>query len=108
MVRYARLCTSLCGFRGGDRMNDVTEVAIVAAMEREVGPLIRNWSMILSQSSRVYERGHVVLVIGGIGERFVAEAAEKLLVFRQPDVILSVGFAGALQESLSVGTVIVP
>ena len=89
-------------------MNDVTEVAIVAAMEREVGPLIRGWNMILSHYGRVFEKGHVVLVIGGIGERFAADAAEKILMFRAPEVILSVGFAGALEQSLSVGTVVVP
>jgi len=89
-------------------MNDVTEVAIVTAMNREVGSLIRGWNMILSHFGRVFEKGHVVLVTSGIGERFAADAAEKILTFRAPEVILSVGFAGALEQSLSVGTVVVP
>lgn len=89
-------------------MNDNTEVAIVAAMEREVQPLIRDWTMILGHSRRVFEKGHLVLIAGGIGERFAAEAAEGILSFRQPEVILSVGLAGALDPALSVGTVIVP
>lgn len=89
-------------------MSDTTEVAIVAAMEREVEPLIRDWTMILGHSRRVYEKGKVVLVAGGIGERFAAEAARGILQFRQPKVILSVGLAGALDSALTVGTVIVP
>lgn len=89
-------------------MNDVTEVAIVAAMEREVGSLIRDWTMILAHFGHVYEKGHVVLVMSGIGGKFAAEAAEEILTFRAPEVILSVGFAGALEESLTVGTVVVP
>lgn len=89
-------------------MNDYTEVAIVAAMEREVEPLIRDWTMILGHSRRVYEKGHVVLVAGGIGEKPAALAADGILAFRQPKVILSVGMAGALDPALSVGSVFVP
>ena len=89
-------------------MSDSTEVAIVAAMEREVAPLIREWTMILGHSRRVYEKGHVILIAGGIGQRAAAEATEGILEFRQPKVILSVGLAGALDQSLSVGAVIVP
>jgi adenosylhomocysteine nucleosidase len=89
-------------------MSDTTEVAIVASMEREVEPLIRDWTMILGHSLRVYEKGKVALVVGGIGERFAAEAARGILQFRQPKVILSVGLAGALDPAIAVGKVIVP
>lgn len=89
-------------------MNDSTEVAIVAAMEREVAPLIRDWTMILGHSRRVYEKNGVILIAGGIGPRFASEAAEAVLGFRQPKVILSVGLAGALETTMSVGTVVVP
>lgn len=89
-------------------MNDSTEVAIVTAMEREVAPLIRDWTMILGHSRRVYEKGHVILIAGGIGSKSSAEATEGVLEFRQPRVILSVGLAGALESTVSVGTVIVP
>ena len=89
-------------------MNDSTEVAIVAAMEREVAPLIRDWTMILGHSRRVYEKGGVILIAGGIGPKCASEAADAVLGFRQPSVILSVGLAGALDSALSVGTVVVP
>jgi adenosylhomocysteine nucleosidase len=89
-------------------MNDTTEVAIVTAMEREVEPLIRDWTMILGHSRRVYEKGKVVLVASGIGEHSAGKAARGVLQFRQPKVILSVGLAGALDPAVTVGAVIIP
>lgn len=89
-------------------MNDYTEVAIVAAMEREVRPLVRDWPLILGHSRRMYEKGHVILVCAGIGSKSAREATEGILTFRGPQVVLSVGLAGALEEALSVGTVVVP
>ncbi len=89
-------------------MSDSTEVVIVAAMEREVEPLIQGWTMILSHSRRVFEKGKVVVIVGGIGPKFAAEATEGILSFREPEVIVSVGLAGALQPTMSVGTVLVP
>jgi len=89
-------------------VSDYTEVAIIAAMEREIAPLIGNWALILAHSRRLYENGHVVAVAGGIGERSAAIATEKFLAFRQPKVILSVGLAGSLTPALAVGTVFVP
>jgi adenosylhomocysteine nucleosidase len=89
-------------------VNDYTEVAIVAAMEREVQPLVRDWPMILSHSRRMFEKGHVIFVCAGIGENAARKATESILTFRAPQVILSVGLAGALDETLSVGTLVVP
>ncbi len=89
-------------------MKDTTEVAVIAAMEREVGGLIHDWTMILSHTLRVYESAHVVLVIAGIGMKCAVEAAEGILDFRQPSVIVSAGLAGGLDPALSVGTVVVP
>lgn len=89
-------------------MNDRTEVAIIAAMEREIAPLIRGWSMILGPRYRFFERGNVIAFAGGIGPKAARAAAETVLTFRQPSLIISAGFAGALSESMPVGTVIVP
>lgn len=89
-------------------MNDRTEVAIVAAMEREIAPLIRGWEMILGPHYRFFERGNVIVLAGGIGPKAARAAADTVLTFRQPSLIISAGFAGALRESMSVGTVIVP
>ncbi len=89
-------------------MNDRTEVAIIAAMEREIAPLVRGWNMILGPRYRFFEQGNVIAFAGGIGPDAARAAAETVLTFRQPTLIISAGFAGALSESMSVGTVIVP
>lgn len=89
-------------------MNDRTEVAIVAAMHREIAPLVSGWEIILGPHYRFYEHGNVIAFCGGIGPEAARVAAETVLTFRQPSLIISAGFAGALRETLPVGTVIVP
>ncbi len=89
-------------------MNDRTEVVIVAAMEREIAPLIRGWEIILGPRYRFFERGNVIAFAGGIGPKAACAATDAVLTFRQPALIISAGFAGALRESLSVGKLIVP
>jgi adenosylhomocysteine nucleosidase len=89
-------------------MNDRTQVAIVAAMEREIAPLVRGWEMILGPRYHYYERDNVIVVCGGIGTQCAREAAETVTTFRQPTVLISAGLAGALDESLAVGSVVFP
>jgi adenosylhomocysteine nucleosidase len=89
-------------------MSDRIEVAIVAAMEREIAPLVRGWEMILGPRYRFYERDNVIAFAGGIGSSAARHAADTVLTFRQPALIISAGFAGALRESLPVGAVFVP
>jgi adenosylhomocysteine nucleosidase len=89
-------------------MTDRTEVVIVAALEREIAPLVRGWSVILGPRYHYYERGAVIVVCGGIGPEAARQAADTVLTFRQPSVIISAGFAGALRESVSVGSLVVP
>ena len=79
------------------------EVAIVAALEREVAPLVRNWRVAEQEHDgrrfRFFESAKAVLVCGGMG----AEAARRATEAMNRDVSaladLSVGFAGALDAS---------
>jgi adenosylhomocysteine nucleosidase len=89
-------------------MNDRTQVAIVAAMEREIAPLVQGWEMILGPRYHYYERDNVIVVCGGIGMACARDAADTVMTFRQPSVIISAGLAGSLQESLPVGSVVFP
>jgi nucleoside phosphorylase len=79
-------------------------VAIVAALEREVRPLIREWSVnereIGGRRFRFFENENVVLVCGGIGAEPARRAAEAVIATYAPAKIYSVGFAGALDASL--------
>jgi adenosylhomocysteine nucleosidase len=99
------------------------KIGIVAAMEREVSPLIRGWKV-----RTLYRSGHVPrryrifeaviegnsgsveisLICGGVGYEAARRATEFLILEVNPELVISVGFAGALDASLRVGDVVVP
>ena len=88
------------------------KVAIVAALEREVKDLISNWSRIEREFEgrkfAFFERGELVVVWGGIGTECARRAAEAVIALYHPARVESVGFAGALDETLRVGEVFRP
>jgi len=87
-------------------------LAIVAALEREVRPLVRRWRVTEREHDgrrfRFFENGEVVLVCGGIGAAAARRAAEAVIVGFGPRVVYSAGFAGALDPKLKVGDLINP
>jgi len=87
-------------------------IAIVAAMEREVRPLIRRWKVRTMEHGgrryRLFENGEAVLVCGGIGAEAARRATEAVIQEVHPVRVVSVGFAGALDGSLRVGRVFEP
>jgi adenosylhomocysteine nucleosidase len=88
------------------------KVAIVAALEREVKGLIRNWSRVErdfeGRKFAFFERDELVVVCGGIGTECARRAAEAVIVLYRPARVESVGFAGALDETLRVGDIFRP
>ena len=93
----------------------MSRVAIVAAMEREVGPLIRGWRVRRPYQSghaprqyRLFENGNVAVICGGMGEGPARSATAMVIHEFAPSRVLSVGFAGALDETLKVGDVFEP
>jgi len=89
-----------------------SKIAIIAAMEREVRPLVRNWKVRLIEHGgrqyRLFEDGEIVLVCGGIGAEAARRATEAVIREVSPVRVISVGFAGALDSSLEVGHVVEP
>lgn len=95
-------------------------IAIIAAMEREVHPLIRSWKIrVMEQGGRRYrlfENGDAALVCGGIGAEAARRATEAVIREVSPVRVISAGFAGALNgspdhtlnRSLRVGDVLEP
>src|ERR1700733_6887568 len=87
-------------------------IAIVAALEREVRPLIREWRLcekeIHGRRFRFFEKEEVVLISGGIGAEAARRAAEAVIAIYAPAMVYSVGFAGALDPALKVGEVVQP
>jgi len=90
----------------------MSRVAIVAALEREVRPLVKNWRVREEEHEgrrfRFFENGEVVLVCGGIGAAAARRAAEAVITRFAPSMIYSAGFAGALDQKLRVGDVVRP
>ncbi len=87
-------------------------IAIVAALERELRPLIHNWPATTAlhegRAFRFYESDYAVVVCGGIGGEAARRAAEAVIVRYSPRIILSAGIAGALVPELHVGETIFP
>jgi adenosylhomocysteine nucleosidase len=90
----------------------VPEIAIIAALEREVRPLVNapGWR----RTGRVeapygcFESAGAVVVCAGIGREPARRAAEALFSTLQPKMVVSAGFAGALSSSLAVDDVFSP
>jgi adenosylhomocysteine nucleosidase len=87
-------------------------VAIVAALEREVRPLVRRWKASEREHSarcfRFFEDKEAVLVCAGIGAEAARRAAEAVIALYAPRLVYSVGFAGALNSSFKIGDIIRP
>ena len=85
-------------------------IALVAALEREVWPLVKQWTASRREFDgrkfTFFENNRVVLVCAGIGAEAARRAAEAIIRLYNPVAIESVGFAGALDPKLAVGTVL--
>jgi nucleoside phosphorylase len=86
--------------------------AIVAAMTREVAPLIKHWRSVRrefeNRSFEFFEKDDRVLVCDGIGPEAARRAAVAVIALYRPQQITSAGFAGALDSSLHVGDLLCP
>src|SRR5450755_4026196 len=98
------------GFRAMDM--STPRIAIVAALRREVWPLVKHWPVSRKQSGghefAFYGKGRTVVVCGGIGGGPARRAAEAVIQLYGPALVISAGFAGALQADLPVGRVLTP
>jgi adenosylhomocysteine nucleosidase len=90
----------------------MSRIAFVAALEREVVPLVRTWkSRTLEhdgQRYRLFEKGDAALLCGGIGAQAARRATEALIREVRPERVVSVGYAGALNPALKVADIVEP
>ena len=90
----------------------MTAIAIVAALDRELSPLVRDWKPVSFSHNghdfRAYQHDEVVAIAGGIGGRAAARAARAVVAQYKPQVLISAGLAGALLRTLKVGSVFAP
>jgi adenosylhomocysteine nucleosidase len=90
----------------------MSKFAIIAAMEREIAPLVRGWQRGTvpcgERKFSVFERDGVVAVVSGIGCNNAELAARAVVAQYRPALLVSVGLAGALIRSLKVASVFAP
>jgi len=88
------------------------KIAIVAAIERELWPLIKNWPATKihheGREFTFYESEYAIVVCGGIGAESARRAAEAIIVRNSPELLISAGVAGALVPELRAGETIFP
>jgi adenosylhomocysteine nucleosidase len=93
-------------------LSDSCKVAIVAALEREVWPLIKDWPVSRKEFDgrgfKFFEKDGMVVVCGGIGAEAARRAAEAAIALYSPALLISAGFAGALDPSLPAGHTLTP
>lgn len=93
-------------------MPEACRTGIVAALEWEVRPLVKDWRLSLREYGgrefKFFQKEQMVVVCGGIGSEAARRAAEALISLYQPALIVSAGFAGALDPALAVGHTMTP
>ncbi len=87
------------------------KVAVVAALEREIGPLVAGWKVVRrtwnGREFKLFESEVAVVVCGGIGPAAARWACEAVCASYGPEMVISAGFAGALIPDLRAGDVVV-
>jgi adenosylhomocysteine nucleosidase len=90
----------------------MNRTVILAAMEREVSPLVRGWQRSSisdgAQTFAAFEKDEQVVVISGIGRSHAEAAARAAIAQYRPAQLVSAGLAGALIRSLKAGSVVAP
>ncbi|MBO0910379.1 MAG: hypothetical protein J2P13_01190 [Acidobacteria bacterium] len=88
------------------------KVAIIAALERELAPLVRTWQKSkFSDGAReftAYSTDYAVAICGGIGAECAGRAAEAAVRKYSPEILISAGFAGAAVRELHAGDAVSP
>ena len=86
------------------------ERATIAAVEREISPLVRDWRVrereYRGRGFRFFEKEPEVVVCGGMGPEAARRATEAVISLYAPRVVESVGFAGALESGQRVGEIL--
>ena len=84
-------------------------IAIIAALEREIAPLVHGWERLnLRSGADVFIAPSTVATAAGIGATAASVASKALLEELSPSILISVGLAGAVSPSLHVADLILP
>ena len=81
-------------------------IAVVAAMKRELAPLLRGIEPQQAEEMEFFELNDAVIAVSGIGRNAAGYAAEVLIRRYSPGILFSAGLVGALTPKLKVGDVV--
>ena len=81
-------------------------VAVVAAMGRELAPLLKGLRAQKLAGIEFFELPSAVVAVGGVGRNAAGRASEAVIGKYSPSVLVSAGIAGALTSKLHVGDVV--
>jgi hypothetical protein len=90
------------------------KLAIIAALEREIAPLVKGWKTISVDSQRrtikIFEKNNALIACGGIGGISARIATDAVWRHANGNIglFISAGFAGALVPELKVGDIFEP
>jgi adenosylhomocysteine nucleosidase len=88
------------------------KIAIIAALEQELWPLIKHWSRKKfaydGREFSCYESDYAVVICSGIGFEYGRRAAEAIIAQYSPEILISAGIAGAAIPDLHVGDTVFP
>ena len=99
---------------GQENETVLKKLVIIAALEREITPLVRGWdaSTVSSQDRdlRVFQQGDAVVVCGGIGSMSARAACDWAYKEAKGEVglFISTGLVGALNPEFKVGDLFQP
>ena len=86
----------------------MSRVAIIAALPREVAPLVKGWKRddaLREKKIFVWESERAIVACAGMGERRVAMAVDAACARGGVTELVSVGWAGAVHGGLRAGSV---
>jgi len=90
----------------------VSRLVIIAALQRELAPLVCGWNSVRldheGSTFRVYEQDNIAAVAGGIGSAAAGRAARAMVAQYKPETLISAGLAGAVVPDLKIGSVVTP
>ncbi len=81
-------------------------IAVVAAMARELAPLLKGVRSQHADGVDYYELEDTVVAVGGIGQKAASRAAQASVSKYSPGILVSAGLVGALTPNLKVGDVV--
>jgi adenosylhomocysteine nucleosidase len=83
-------------------------ILVLAALRTELRPALRllRPAPLRAGGSAAHAAGPFVFAVGGVGAKAAGEAALRLIAAFRPDAVVSTGFAGALDDGLATGDLV--